>query len=284
MKKPHLRWAGGTVVPRSLAVLATASAVLATATAGVAQAKLTGPGGALKGCVDKHGVLHVVAFGAHCPHGEQAIVFGAQGGTGQAGTGGPGGPAGPTGPAGAAASEGTVTTLKAEVSALQSQNATLTSKVGTLETKAGSLETKAGALETTLAGVTRTGNTLAFSGMNIQLDSGSGATADTVNGLGNLFIGYDEHSGEQSGSNNLVVGEGQSFTSYGALLAGANNTVQSPFGSAVGGEFNVVSGPGASVLGGCDNLAGEGAVPTGPCQNKRYETFRGVVSNHAGGA
>src|SRR5204863_100462 len=62
--------------------------------------------------------------------------------------------------------------------------------------------------------------TIRFSGVNFQLVSGSGATNSAVNGEGNLVLGYDESPGTQTGSHNLVLGVGQAFASYGAILGG----------------------------------------------------------------
>src|SRR5581483_4954821 len=56
--------------------------------------------------------------------------------------------------------------------------------------------------------------TIRFSGVNVQVVSGSGTTNGTVNGEGNLVLGYDESPGTQTGSHNLILGVGQGFTSY----------------------------------------------------------------------
>ena len=49
--------------------------------------------------------------------------------------------------------------------------------------------------------------TVLISGANLQVVSGEGATDATVNGLGNIIVGYDENtSDDKSGSHNLVVG------------------------------------------------------------------------------
>ena len=231
---------------RQVAMVLTAVGVLVFG-AGVAAAKVTtGPRGELHGCVSGKGVLTVVKFTRACPRREASIKFGAQG---------PAGAKGATGPAGPAADQ-------SEITSLQSQVTTLTAEVG--------------ALQATLAGVTRSGNTLLFGGMNVQLESGVGSTTGVPNGLGNLIIGYDETPGTQTGSGNLVLGTGQSFTSYGGIVAGNANTISSPFASVTGGQGNTASGrdasvsggernlasdPFATIVGGCANLAGTGAQP-----------------------
>jgi hypothetical protein len=99
--------------------------------------------------------------------------------------------------------------------------------------------------------------TIQFSGVNVQVVSGSGFTSSKVNGEGNLVIGYDEHLGNhaQTGSNNLILGEEQSFTSYGGILGGWDNTISRAWDSVTGGQENTASGPEASVTGGVSNTA-----------------------------
>jgi hypothetical protein len=129
--------------------------------------------------------------------------------------------------------------------------------------------------------------TVEFSGVNVQIVDGSGHTS-TVNGAGNLVLGYDETPGTQTGSHDLILGEGQSYKSYSELVGGFDNKVSGPYTSAFGydntvsgtyalsaGDQNTVSGELATVLGGyqntastelssvsggCSNVAGSGAV------------------------
>lgn len=157
----------------------------------------------------------------------------------------------------------------------------LQGQVNTLQGQVSSLKTQVSALQATLAGVSRTGATLRFSGMNIDLNNGSGTTT-TANGLGNLFIGYNENPGSQTGSHNLIVGDNQTFTAYGGIIGGEGNTLTGPysvafgaankasnFGSSVsGGAGNIASGTESSVSGGLDNAATDswGAI-LGGCSN-----------------
>jgi hypothetical protein len=99
--------------------------------------------------------------------------------------------------------------------------------------------------------------TIQFSGVNVQVVSGEGKTDAAVNGEGNLVVGYDENAGghEQTGSHNLILGEEQTFSSFGALLAGKGNSVVAPFASVSGGEGNTATFPAASVSGGTNNTA-----------------------------
>jgi len=50
--------------------------------------------------------------------------------------------------------------------------------------------------------------TVEFSSVNVQVVSGSGSTSGTVNGEGNLIVGYAEnpYKYKQTGSNDLIVG------------------------------------------------------------------------------
>ena len=98
--------------------------------------------------------------------------------------------------------------------------------------------------------------TIKFSAVNVQIINGEGKTS-SVNGEGNLVIGYDENPAkhEQTGSHDLILGEEQTFTSYGDLLAGDDNAVTAPFASITGGHINAASGKYASVSGGGQNTA-----------------------------
>lgn len=100
------------------------------------------------------------------------------------------------------------------------------------------------------------GPNILFNGANIHIVSGSGATA-TINGLGNLIIGYDELPAvtARGGSHNLVVGPGHNFSSSGGFVAGSGNTVSGADASVSGGQDNTASGPASSVSGGQNNTA-----------------------------
>ncbi len=58
----------------------------------------------------------------------------------------------------------------------------------------------------------------------MQIVNGEGKTA-SANSEGNLVIGYDEEPGTQTGSHNLVLGERQTFMSYGGFLDGFSNSI-----------------------------------------------------------
>jgi len=181
------------------------------------------------------------------------------------------------------ATESEMSALQEQVSALQSANATLANEVS--------------ALQQTLSKVSYDPHglngqpTLTISGANLQVVNGTGDT-DGTNGLGNLILGYDESPGTQTGSHNIMLGYDQTFTSYGGIIGGWNNSLTGPnslvFGvgdrasgvaSAVTGGFaNAASGFGASVSGGTSNTATnyESSV-TGGAAN-RASGFRASVS------
>jgi hypothetical protein len=116
------------------------------------------------------------------------------------------------------------------------------------------------ALEELLASVTleNGGQDFVFTGVNVHVRSGSGATDGTINGLGNLIVGYNEArslGSDKSGSHNLVVGPNHNYTSYGGLVAGYQNTISGGWASVSGGRNNTASGNYSSVSGGFANIA-----------------------------
>jgi hypothetical protein len=189
--------------------------------------------------------------------------------------------------------------LSSEVSALKGQVATLKSETSELAETNGGLTEEVLSLELTLSHVSYSATglggrpTLTISGANLQIVNGQGSTA-TTNGLGNLIMGYDESAGGQSGSHDVVLGEGQTFSSYGGLIAGKGNTLSGPFGAAFG-ESNIASALGATVTGGNNNTAsgqtssvsagggnvakGHSAAVTGGNNN----TAEGLTSSISGG-
>jgi hypothetical protein len=183
--------------------------------------------------------------------------------------------------------------IPAEIAALQKQVAALQTQVSAQQAQITSLQNQLTAAKPVLAlapfvsvdsgaenGVA--GPNIKFTGANIHILSGSGATDDnlshggTLTGLGNLIIGYDEpqngffRPGSRSGSHNLVIGRFNSFTSlaFGGLVAGEINTISAEAASVSGGILNSASGAGASVSGGQQNTAsGVFASVSGGTQN-----------------
>lgn len=126
------------------------------------------------------------------------------------------------------------------------------------------LEGRVAALEALLAHVTVVGDNLVLSGQNFQVISGSGKTDGTINGTGNIIIGYNESNSGQdkkTGSHNLVIGRYHSYPTYGGIIAGEDNEITGVVASVLGGANNSTDGDGAVVVGGQNNQAdGETSV------------------------
>ncbi len=104
-----------------------------------------------------------------------------------------------------------------------------------------------------------------FSGANVFVQSGAGSTDATVNGLGNLIVGYNEGTpSSQTGSHNLIVGFGHAYSSYGGAVFGYYNTSTAPGATLLGGSTNAVSGNYSVIVGGYANtVTGGGSVVYG---------------------
>jgi len=115
------------------------------------------------------------------------------------------------------------------------------------------------ALSTLLSNVTRDGDDIYFKGMNVHIVNGSGSTDGTVDGLGNLIVGYNETRDDgtdvRSGSHNIVTGSRNNYASYGGFVAGSYNEISGTHASVSGGNHNTASGASASVSGGSGNTA-----------------------------
>ena len=134
-------------------------------------------------------------------------------------------------------------------------------------------------------------DTAEFTGINVQINSGSGSTHAAVNGLGNLTIGYNETAanapefcsdpqyddsvncignGEfwannvRRGSHNLVLGNRNSYDDSGGIVTSFNNIINGLSASVLGGRNNHASGTYSTVSGGFENLAmGQYSVVSG---------------------
>jgi hypothetical protein len=151
------------------------------------------------------------------------VTIGTAGPQGEKGETGPPGPPGPPGPD----VTGQITELRARVDGLAAQVGALTTQLATVQN--------------TLQPFHRTGNEVFLDGANLHIRSGSGSTDGTVNGLGNLIIGYNEPSdggAGRGGSHNLVVGRENSYASYGGVVGGLRSTVSAPYSAQfAGGSF-----------------------------------------------
>lgn len=132
-----------------------------------------------------------------------------------------------------------------------------------------------------------------FQGVNVHIESGTGATDDfgQLTGLGNLIIGYNEPgTALRFGSHNLIVGPGHSYESYGGLVAGEANIVRAPSATVSGGTNNLAAGHASIICGGDTNTIsdlGEHASIVGGDNNQvtgAFATAVGGRDNAAGGA
>ncbi len=122
--------------------------------------------------------------------------------------------------------------------------------------------------------------TIQFTGVNAQLVNGEGKTA-SLNGEGNLVIGYDENAGRtQTGSHNLILGEEQAFSSFGGLVAGFGNTISGREASVSGGALNTASGFYTSITGGMHNTA---SIEAGSVQGGDKNLVEGRFASIFGG-
>lgn len=118
-----------------------------------------------------------------------------------------------------------------------------------------------------------------FTGANVYVQSGSGATDGAVNGLGNLIVGYDEantwKTSDKSGSHNLIIGTGNNYSSWGSAIFGTENESTAPVSAVLGGDRNTVAYEGAVIVTGYQNEANAAysAILNG-CPTSRQVTTR----------
>ena len=106
------------------------------------------------------------------------------------------------------------------------------------------LAQRVAALEQKLQSVTVGENELVMTGVNLRIVNGLGTTS-TVNGLGNLIVGYNEervfdNSGNptpniRTGSHNVVVGTEHNFSRFGGIVVGTFNEISGDYSSVSGG-------------------------------------------------
>lgn len=180
-----------------------------------------------------------------------------------------------------------IAALQSQLTAQQAQIATLQSQV--MPNMAGYV---------TMDVSTPSRPTLRVAGANVQVVNGTGGTTN-VNGLGNVILGYNETNAnalticsdgtytnavgcfghgtwganQHTGSHNLVIGTGHSYTSYGGLIAGELNVINRAFASVSGGDSNAASGQNSNASGGEVNTA-----------SGNYSSVSGGANNTASGA
>lgn len=124
---------------------------------------------------------------------------------------------------------------------------------------------------------------LIFTGVDLHLRSGSGATDGAVNGHGNLVLGYNEDDGgdaaNRGGSHNLVLGTGHRFPVYGGLLHGVNHSAGGPMTALIAGRDRVLSGPRGGSFGG-PGTGGTGALSCTDCSLFGSHTYGNLPNDY----
>lgn len=111
--------------------------------------------------------------------------------------------------------------------------------------------------------------TITFTGVNVQVVSGSGSTSGAVNGEGNVIVGYAEDTSghAQTGSNDLIVGSENGWTGYGELIGGFESQASGKYATAVG-EASTASGSYSVAAGLADTASGSAASALGGEHNR----------------
>ena len=127
-------------------------------------------------------------------------------------------------------------------------------------------------------------STLAFTGVNVQIQSGAFST--TPNGKGNLIIGQNRFNAElgepaRGGSHNLVVGDFHSYEGTNNVLSGIGNGAWGDFGALVAGSDNQL-GTDSTQVDATAILGGKGNFISGG--NPDLSVIVGGQNNHIGGA
>jgi hypothetical protein len=133
-----------------------------------------------------------------------------------------------------------------------------------------------------LACMSMVGDNVFFTGCNVNIVNGMGATA-TTNALGNLIVGYNEGDDAfpRTGSHNLVVGPHHSWSSYGGFVAGFQNWIRGKHATVSGGTMNLAGGTWTSISGGLENATGDSASSV---SGGRDNTANGPFSSVSGGS
>jgi uncharacterized coiled-coil protein SlyX len=221
-------------------------------------------------------------------------------------------------------------TVTSQASTISTQASTITSLQSTLTSQAATIST----LESELAAVQSSqvmaldpyltvdetgdprGPLVQLAGANLQIVNGLGST-DTINGLGNLIVGYDEvntfltislthcsdgdygdqasceDAGEvwshshKSGSHYLVAGSQNNYSQFGGIVTGYRNFATNGYSTVTGGTGNIARGRSSSVSGGALNTAsGTYSSVSGGYDNmasNEYSSVSGGYRNTASG-
>jgi hypothetical protein len=123
--------------------------------------------------------------------------------------------------------------------------------------------------------------TIRIAGVNVQIDSGL-AKESEINGTGNLIVGLNESPINETGSNNIGFGESMGYDSYGGLVGGDGNIVETE-GVALGGSLDFAASGGVS-LGGQSATSEDQGVAIGGSNDiakAKNSVAIGGTTNHA---
>ncbi|MFO8070603.1 MAG: hypothetical protein R6V85_01900 [Polyangia bacterium] len=130
-------------------------------------------------------------------------------------------------------------------------------------------------LEILTSSMSVVGDDFYFTGVNLNVVNGhEDGKTDTINGLGNLIVGYNEAASvsDKSGSHNVVLGSENNYSDYGGLVSGWRNEISGHYSTVLGGYGNDSTGHYASILGGMSNTS-----------SGIYSTVSGGLSNTSSG-
>ncbi len=165
-----------------------------------------------------------------------------------------------------AINQGNINGLEGDISTLEGQMSMVTDEISSQGAQLTSLEQDLSQVQHTIEPMTRMSvhgqDSLVFDAVNVHIRSGQGSTTSTVNGRGNLIVGYDEgDSANKTGSHNIVFGTHATYSSFGGLVGGTNNTIDGQYASAISGTGNQATGDQSVILGASSATAsGTGSV------------------------
>lgn len=145
----------------------------------------------------------------------------------------------------------------AKLTTLEKRDVTdLTTSITALQTKTASMSV--------LTDSNTSQSTVRFTNVNVQVVSGSGSTNGTINGRGNLIVGYNEGIfRSRIGSHNLITGTFNNYNGSGGVVFGSLNTINGNYCCVSGGRGNEASGSQSSISGGQDIMQSADAGGSG---------------------
>lgn len=145
--------------------------------------------------------------------------------------------------AGLAALSARLDTLEQELAVTRAENTALAEELAAAD--------EARALLADVLHVNDAGDVV-FSGVNVYVQSGAGATDAEPNGKGNLILGYAEGAGGElrTGSHTLVAGIDLDWQSRWGVVMGRDHVLAGDGALLLGGEGSAVTAAGAGSIGG----------------------------------